>query len=204
MRRRRIPSYLSPSKLLSPEEYEKYKSTRQGIERINLAERMKELQKEKKYRESLARYEGTSTGKLGRGIASGIRMVGTRGGIAQGLYRREGQLPPQGIRGMKQTIQGSKSGRLGRPKGTLDKRYAQFGGVYGYRKYQANQLKIQRMEAFRRQTVTPEEQQIITQIHNKKKLMGLSVEAGIIPDTAGYVDLDSVFKDIDDASNLVD
>lgn len=45
------------------------------------------------------------------------------------------------------TGKSSGTGKAGRPKGTYDLRYAQFGGVYGYRKYQSYQRRLAIMKA---------------------------------------------------------
>jgi len=46
-----------------------------------------------------------------------------------------------------QVTKGRGGGRPGRPRGTYDMRYAQFGGIYGYRKWIAQKRALERLQA---------------------------------------------------------
>jgi hypothetical protein len=48
-----------------------------------------------------------------------------------------------------QRVQGVPGRGRGRPRGTLDKRYAQFGGVYGYRRWVGKQKRALREQLMR-------------------------------------------------------
>ena len=62
------------------------------------------------------------------------------------------------------TISGVKGAGRGRPRGSLDKRYAAYGGVYGYRRYMAQQKKVlkdklkQQMEQIKAETPSAQPQ----------------------------------------------
>ena len=151
----------------------------------------------------IMRVARNTAGFLSQKAPLAYRAATTRGGITQALYRGQGQLPPTNVEGRFKTVQGMKSGRRGRPKGTLDQRYAAYGGVYGYRKYMATQLKIQRMEAMRRNAVTPQQQAVLAQIEARRQYNQSNPEGQIIPNTNGNVDMDYLMREINNAANAV-
>lgn len=208
VKKERIPSYLSPTRLIQKglykqEEYEKYKENRQKIQAMNLKERGKELTSEAKYREDKKRYEERSMGgMLGKQIVAAHRVASTRGGFAQGLYRATGQLPPTNVQNRFKTIQGMKSGRKGRPQGTLDKRYAAAGGVYNWRKQQALLRWKERQRILQDRTINPQQQAALNQIRAREAYNNSNQEGKIIPNTDGNVYLDNIMNEINRASNI--
>jgi hypothetical protein len=207
-KKQRVPSYLSPqalikSRLLKKAEYEQYKKDRQKIQAMNLRERGKELTSEEKYRRQTTAYAGSRSGKLGGFLSGAFRTASTRGGVTQSLYRRQGQLPPQNIQNRFKTVQGVRSGRKGRPQGTIDKRYAAYGGVYGYRKAMALERFKQKQAILQSRAVSPQQQMILNQIRARQQYNQSNPEGQIIPSTNGDVYLDGIMSEIDAASNAV-
>jgi hypothetical protein len=92
-----------------------------------------------------------------------------------------------------------KEGR-GRPRGTYDQRYAQYGGVYGYRKILAARLRNQGAQAQLNSQLTPQEQQILAQMRARQGYV--NPESQAIADTRGRVPLGSYHQEADDAANL--
>lgn len=207
-KKERSPSYLSPQALikkglLEKAEYEKYKENRQKIQAMNMKERGKELTSEEEYRRRTTAYGQSSVGRFGGIISKGYRAASTRGGITQGLYRMQRQLPPTNVENRFKTIQGMKSGKRGRPAGTLDKRYAAYGGVYGYRKAMALERFKQRQAILQARAVTPQQQYILNQIRARQQYNAQDIEQKTIPDTRGQVDIDSITREIMNAANAV-
>jgi len=219
-RKNRTPRYLSAEKVLNPEEYAEYKRNRENIQRMNLLERTKELKSENKYRTAKKNYEEGTTWKkyypnkvqtgirktnafFARNLPKAISSVGQRGGIARSLYRREGQLPPTNIQNRFKTIQGIKSGKIGRPKGTYDKRYAPYMGVYNFRKQQALERFKQRQQILQDRALTPQQQYQLQLIRQREQASRMNPEAQIFPDTDGSVFLQEIFDEITRASNAV-
>lgn len=94
-------------------------------------------------------------------------------------------------------------GGRGRPRGSFDSRYAQYGGVYGYRKALAIRNAQIRAQLLRDRAVTPQQQQILAQIEARNRMQQMSPENQTIPDTQGVVRTRSIHQEIDDAANLV-
>lgn len=94
-------------------------------------------------------------------------------------------------------------GGRGRPKGSYDTRYAKYGGVYGYRKILSAQLQQQRMQNFRANAVTPQQEQIIRQMEARQNARRIDPENQTIPDTRGIIRMRSLHQEADDAANLV-
>jgi hypothetical protein len=61
---------------------------------------------------------------------------------------------------------------------------------------------MQRMEALRRATITPQQQVVMQQIETRERQRQMSPEGRIIPDTSGNVDMNSIFDEINRASNV--
>lgn len=196
---------LSPKKLLNKEQYKEYVRTRQEPQRIKLLQRIAEAQRQQPIIRSQDNYSRTKSGKFGEFIAKGIRMA-QPGGVTRALYSKQiAPTNPYGgsMRRVK-TIRGVATGRRGRPRGSLDQRYAQYGGVYGYRKYMAQQMRLQRIEAMKRATINPQQAEVIRRIEQRQQYEQQNPENKIIPDTYGNVPMRRIQQDIDDAVNLVD
>lgn len=103
----------------------------------------------------------------------------------------------------RKAITGMKSSGRGRPRGTFDPRYAKYGGVYGYRKWLATQLKLQKIQAQREAVVTPRQQAIINQVRNREQVLNTAPESRTIPSTSGRIPLRGIMEEIDYSANLV-
>jgi hypothetical protein len=181
-----------------PSELEKYRSLEKRQQRGRI------ILKEVARRRSIG-------GRIGA-FFQGVARVG-RQGVTKSLYApsnlrqaRINQAMGSGARvsyGSK-TIKSFGTGRRGRPSGSFDPRYAKYGGVYGYRKYLATQLRIQRMEALRRATINPQQQAVLNQIERREQLRRMNPENKAIPDTSGTIFMADIQKDINNAVNLVD
>jgi hypothetical protein len=149
---------------------------------------------------------GITRATYGRAIP--VEPVYSGGGRARGLTKKQiisliRKGGGQGIEG-RPTIAGRymRAGP-GRPKGTLDKRYAAYGGVYGWRKAIAHQRALERLQQTRESTISPEQQQYLNQLAMQQRQQQMDVENKPIPDTYGNVPLRHLTSEIDDAANLV-
>ena len=116
----------------------------------------KAAQKAIKYEEQKKAYEKSSAGVAGKYFAkafTGIKRFGTPA-ATQAHYQKVGMLPPPGYsaggtaKKGRVTLPGFKTGKgRGRPKGTLDPRYAAAGGVYHWRKEQAHRRLLEKIQA---------------------------------------------------------
>ena len=187
-KKNRKPSWLSPKKVLTESEFQKYKELRQRLQKRKLREDIKQFEKKAKQQRALAKYKSTTMGKVSSAVGLGIKY-GRRGGITRALY---------GV--------GSKrvTGKRGRPRGSYDTRYARYGGVYGWRKFQAAQIRLAKIQAMRRATVTPQQQAILNQIEARRRMNQFDMEREPIPRTQGKVNMQDFFSEVDEASNLVD
>lgn len=196
---KRKPNYLSTRNLLTKQEYQDY-SIRKKIEaRDKLEKQINEMKRQEKY-------QRTTSGKLGSLFSKGVRTLQKKGGVTQSLYQRSGQLLPIGY---KQTIhstsRGVKTGRVGRPRGSVKYVNPDTGqpiGVYEYRKILNARLRIEKAQALRQAAVTPEQQRYLAIIEKRKQYNQMSPERKTIPDTYGNVPMKNIFQEIDDASNI--
>lgn len=202
MAKEKKESYLSPFKVLPKSEAEAYKKQKEQIAAMNYRQKMGEQRSEIKFRGNKTGYAKSRSGRFSAAISSGFRAM-RPGGVTQALYRRTGQLPPQNIQSRFKTVQGVRTGKKGRPAGTLDKRYAAYGGVYGYRKILAARLREQRLQINRRYQVSPGQEQVLQQVAMRQQAARVNPEAQIFPDTDGNVNMNKIFKDIMDAANAV-
>jgi hypothetical protein len=170
--------------------------------------------------ERFNKYDKIRSGRISKGvlgtmmfIQQPIRTLYKKSGVitqptfrypqARERYGKGYYTPEQeGLR-YRKTVTGQMQGRKGRPPGTYDQRYAKFGGVYGFRKWQATQNQIARMEAMRATTVSPQQEQVLSQYAAQQRYQYQNPETKIIPDTAGVVDMRKIMQDIDDACALV-
>ena len=147
-----------------------------------------------------AEYRRTMAGRMGTGIATAFRAAGKRGGISRLVYGQTSMQPGQ-IVGKKKS---RGYGRAGRPKGSLDPRYAQYGGVYGYRKFLAHKFRMEKLSALQQANINPQQQALINQYEAQRRARAMDRESQPIPDTTGGVHLKGIFNEIDNAANLVD
>lgn len=122
-----------------------------------------------------------------------------RGGITRALYKQP--VAPAGSN-IPNIQERRFTGRRGRPKGSYDQRYAQYGGVYGYRKMLNQKLREQRLEAMRRTAVTPQQEAVIRQIEARRMAEMQNPERKTIPSTYGQVSMRGLMDEIDSASNI--
>ncbi len=187
---KRTPSYLSAEKVLSPKEYEELKEYRKRIKKRSLRVELERLKKQSDQKRKLAKYKTSVSGKIGTGIRSSFSAIA---GGSKGLY------------GKKTTSKGKSNGR-GRPKGTVKYRDPQTGqpiGVYEYRKILRARLAIAKARAKRQAEISPREQAVLQRVNYQQRINQMSPERRTIPDTYGNVQLNNIFKQIEDASNLV-
>jgi hypothetical protein len=102
----------------------------------------------------------------------------------------------------RQTVMSQGTNRRGRPKGTLDRRYAEYGGVYGYRKFLAAKLREAKMNAYRRNTVSPRQEMILAQDTQRQQAVQQNPERQIIPNTSGRSQIGSYWDEINSAANI--
>ena len=162
----------------------------------NEYEQFEKLHEEKQTRKAygrLAKYRGLyrPRTKLGSFVQSAMakRNIGL-------TYGREIMRP--------HALKGVKTGRRGRPIGSYDPRYQQWGGVYGFRRAMRQQLAIQRMEAMRRTQVSPQQEQVLNRFAMQQQAQRMNPESRTIPDTTGKVSLKGINQEIDEAAHLVD
>jgi hypothetical protein len=152
-----------------------------------------------------AEYERLKNRSLAR---KGIRAIGSyRSEEARVRYRSSPFARyDSGLQTLRRISRGSrvgiKVGGRGRPKGTFDSRYAAYGGVYGYRKVLAAQLRQQRFNQLQASTVSPQQQLILDQIRAREEAKRTNPENQAIPDTSGRVDTRSIHREADDYSRL--
>jgi len=120
----------------------------------------------------------TKTGRLGNFIVNSVNNVPR----LNGAVRRGGR---------------------GRPSGSYDPRYAKFGGVYGFRKVQAAQLRQQRFQQLRDATITPQQQAYLAQIEARERANQQAPEAQTIPTTTGRFNLQNIHDEIDAAARII-
>lgn len=188
-------SFLKPKKVLTAEEYQQYTKNKQAIKRSQLLSENKSNARTAQDISRQESYSKTRSGKLGNLLGKFVKTA-RPGGVTRALYSRS--IPPQ----QKKSVS---TGKRGRPFGTLKYRdeYGNPIGVYEYRKILSARLRQQRIEAMGRATINPQQRAVLNQIEARQQAQRQNVEARPIPDTFGDVNLNQVFKDIEDSSNLV-
>jgi hypothetical protein len=207
MAKQKSASYLSPRKLLSKVEYAKYKAQQQEPRRAELLQKVSQGEKNLARFQSQQRYAKTKSGRFSSFLSRGIQKAQRPNPVASYLYESQMPITSQNVQqqypSMPRTLKGSSGGRVGRPRGTYDMRYASVGGVYGYRRILAQQLRERRMQLQRQNTISPQQQMIINQVQSQERYNNQNVENRIIPDTYGQVDMNQIWRDIDSASRAV-
>lgn len=189
--------------LLNPE-YAAYIKQQQIPRRAELQAKIKVGERNIKRFERQRRYAGSGTGRFGSFLARGIRRIQQP---TASLY--EGSIPitstnvQQAYPTMPRTVRGSSGGKVGRPRQTYDKRYAQFGGVYGYRKMLAAKLRERRLQLQAQANISPQQQMVINRYQSQQAYNQQNPEGRIIPSTMGHVDMNQIWDDINNAANAV-
>lgn len=156
------------------------------------------------FEESKKKYQNSKFGKYSRGAAQTFGFI--RSPVNYMARKAYGsQMAPQGYSsstGVPSVKGGSKGrgGGRGRPRGSLDRRYAAYGGVYGFRKAMAHQRRMERLQAQQQANLTPEQ---VMAIRATRARMA-NPENGVIPSTAGNVDMSGYMNEIDFASGAGD
>lgn len=169
--------------------------------------------------ERFNRYDRSRSGRISKGVLGTMRFIQQP---TRTLYKKSRVITQptfrysqageryskgysvQGGIGYRKTVTGQMQGRKGRPPGTYDQRYAKFGGVYGFRKWQATQNQIARMEAMRATTVSPQQEQVLSQYAAQQRYQYQNPETKVIPDTAGVIDMRKIMQEIEDATHILD
>jgi hypothetical protein len=195
------PSYMSPRNLLTKKEYQQYSTLRKIPERDRLQKEWNQRKKDFKKYSQEKRYEESRTGKVASRVSSFLRGIKRTGrvGATRSLYKRK--TSPYN-RPMTQPTKAQGYTGRGRPRGSFDSRYAQYGGVYGYRKAMAQQRWKERREILERSVTNPRQRAIFQQIQQREEMRLRSPESRTIPDTAGQVPTKSIMDEINDATNI--
>ena len=181
---KKIESFLARKKLLSDKEYKAYQEYKSDLQKRKYKSEIGELKKQSTKLNRQERYNRSRTGVLSRGVTKGFKFA-RRGQVTNSLYGN------------------TTNRRVGRPRGSLDPRYRQYGGVYGYRKFIATQNFIAKQNALRNASLTPDQQRALANINQREMMQRNAPENRTIPDTTGQFNLSGLFKEIDDATNLV-
>jgi len=207
MAKQKTASYLSPRKLLSPEEYAEYKRQQQEPRRAELQEKLKQGAKNIKRFEVQRRYATSRTGRFSGFLQRNIQRAQRPQPVAAALYEQSIPITSKNVQQeyptMPRTVRGSSGGKVGRPRQTYDKRYAAYGGVYGYRKMLAAKLRAQKFELIRQNTISPQQQMVMNQLASQQAYAQQNPENKAIPDTYGQVRTRGIMDEIDFAANLV-
>jgi hypothetical protein len=192
MAKKRRPSYLSRSVLMSKEDYEDYKRYKSDIQKRKYEEDLKKLKSRSKSEQKQERYQKSRTGKVSRFFTKGAE-VGKRG-VTRSLYNQNRYSKVQ------------RTGKRGRPKGTVkytDPRTGQPIGVYEHRKILAHRHRMERAEYLRSRALSPEQKEVLERIERRKQMLREAPERRTIPDSHGTFNLRDYFNEIDESANLV-
>lgn len=165
-------------------------------------ERVVQREKSRSYQQQVGEHQRNLREKLRKQTrTSKIFSIFQRGAITRKLYNQP--ISPYGSN-IPNIQQKKYTGRRGRPRGTVDPRYAPYGGVYGFRKAQALAIRQARLEAMRRATVTPQQELLLRQIEARRMAEMQNPERKTIPSTYGRVPISGIMEEIDSASKLFD
>jgi len=134
------------------------------------------------------------TGKAGKFVGKTFQALSTRGGVTRASYGMPIRPPINKNK--------YKAGFRGRPRGSYNPLYAQYGGVYGYRKAMSHKRALERLAAKRAAQISPQQAQVLNQYQAQQYAQRQSPEGRIIPDTTGNVGIGQINNEIDDAANL--
>lgn len=161
--------------------------------------------KERKGRKVLqiVRRKRSLSGRIGSTLETGFETG--RKGITRTL--QEGDRPRTGISKVKRLTRGGgiRTGRRGRPKGTVkftDPRTGSPIGVFEHRKILAQQRRLEIIRARGEAAVTPRQQQVLREIERRDRIRQVSKERRVIPGTSGDIGIDSITREINSAANI--
>lgn len=147
--------------------------------------------KEVKYKRSVA-------GRIGTGFSKFLNIA--RKGATRSLYERK--MPPRVI----SSNQVRRTGKVGRPRGTVKYRDPQTGqpiGVFEYRKLLALRRYKEKIKAQEQSAFNPSNLERLRRIQQIDMAQRMSPENRTIPDTAGTIPLGGIMSEIDFSANLV-
>jgi hypothetical protein len=208
MVKRRTPSFLTPKKLLTKQEYLDYQMRKKIPATEKLRGEIEEEKKGLKKFEDERRYAQTRTGRLSSKstrFLKGIQDIQRRG-ITRSLYERKtSPFSRPYAQPISTSVAGRRTGRVGRPRGTFDPRYSRWGGVYGYRKWLSQQRWKEKQEILAQSVASPVQRERLRQIQMQEQMRQQSPEAQVIPNTYGNIPLmKTIHQEINDYANLVD
>jgi len=188
------------------------KELRQSIEptlkqtRKDLGTRRRLEKKERKARGTLGivRRRRSIGGRIGAAIEGGFRFG--RKGLTRTLQERDRPTIQQSKAKRLTPTGGVRTGKRGRPKGTVkftDPRTGRPIGVFEHRKIQAQQRSLERIRARRQAAVTPRQQQVLRSLEARDRRQQQSAERRVVPGTSGKTGIDSFTSEIDAAANMV-
>jgi hypothetical protein len=153
------------------------------------------------------KYNSSRSGRLGSSISKGIKTLQSPKGITNSLYRKSiplqpGYAKPKKGRAFRQTVTGTSHYSPGRPKGTYDNRYKNFGGVYNYRKAMSFQRRLELLKAQQQANLSPQEQSAVSNLRMQQISNQSNPESQVIPSTNGTFNLKHLMDEIDAASNI--
>lgn len=185
--------FLAAKKILDKNQYEVYKEQKIALRKKQLLDQIQATRAPAKAATRLMAYDKTRTGAVSRGIGNFFNFA--QKGAARSLHERA--YAPTG-----QRISGITTGKRGRPVASYDKRYAAYGGVYGYRKLLNARLREQRMQNLRNLAINPQQQAVLAQIEARQQAQRLDPEGRPIPNTYGNVPMKNIMDEIDQAANI--
>lgn len=143
-------------------------------------------------------------GRIGSAVEGGFEFG--RKGLTRTLQERDRpQANARRVRGISKAG-GVRTGKRGRPKGTVkftDPRTGRPIGVFEHRKIQAQRRRLEVINARQRAAVTPRQQQVLRQLEARDRQQGMSRERRVVPGTGGQVGIMGIMDEIDSAANIV-
>lgn len=159
------------------------------------------------YEEKKRNYAKTFGGKSARVITRGIGLL-RKGAFTRSLYGNQISPMPLQMGGVAHNRTfGRRVGyaRAGRPVGTvkhIDPNTGQPVGIYEWRKILNARLRQQRQEYLRQRAISPQQQQMLNQMEQRRNAVAQDPERQIIPSTTGKTPMQSYFDEIDSYANL--
>jgi len=190
---------------IKSEETQRKKNLKDILEELKSRKRReKEKRKSGKILKEV-RYKKSGAGKINRFMKSGFNVG--RVGIVKSLYSREQPISPSTKVGGITKTGGIRTGRRGRPKGSYDLRYARYGGVYGWRKAQAQQRRLQTLQVQRQVQVSPQQEIALSRMQRTRESEGnmIKISPGGVATVSGEVPgMAQYHRDVKKWTNLVD
>jgi hypothetical protein len=194
-----VSAAIQRARVIKEKKYNPYEVAASAVKSYEKEKQYAEDKRHLAYLQKQEAYKKTFAGRTGSRISKGFSMV-RPGGMTSWGYGSAARYKTQ----PKASVSPGRGGGRGRPKGTYDTRYAKYGGVYGYRKVLAQQLRERRMQMQRQSQISPEQEQALAVIQARQQMQRANPERQVFPDTNGAVDMAGYNNDINNAVNLVD